>query len=239
MGELVKKETGQIALAGATTLATLDPERMAAHFQWCQYMAKTEVGGKIGTAEDIFLITEAGSSVGLSLVQSLKSVCCINGKTALYGEGFLAVLYNSPHFINSAFKRWTEGEEPNPKDFVNKDGFDSNGYLSAFPLDFTAYCTMQRDDQEPLTYSFSVQEARIAGLWGKQGPWKTYPKRMLGWKPVSWLGKDIFPDVLNGLTLREEAIEVEYQESKPSRKERRESSKRDEQEVIDAILEDD
>jgi hypothetical protein len=203
MGELVRTR-GEIA---PLSLPTFN-ERIA----FAQTIAKTEAGVKIGTAEDIFLRIEFGSTVNLSPMQALKSVAVINGRGALYGEGFLAVLFKSPLFVIEAFSREFIGEEPDVSKFNN-----ASEYLKAFPDNFAAVCTMQRRDLRPSTTTFSVGDARIAGLWHKQGPWSQYPARMLMWKAIQWCGRDLFPDVLNGMDLAEDIAEVEFTERPKSR----------------------
>jgi hypothetical protein len=49
-----------------------------------------------------------------------------------------------------------------------------------------------------------VADAKRAGVWGKAGPWTQYPKRMLGIRARSFALRDVFPDVLGGLDIREE-----------------------------------
>jgi len=52
---------------------------------------------------------------------------------------------------------------------------------------------------------FSVEDAKRAGLWGKQGPWQAYPKRMLQMRARGFALRDAYPDVLKGLISTEEA----------------------------------
>jgi hypothetical protein len=52
---------------------------------------------------------------------------------------------------------------------------------------------------------FSVEDAKRAGLWGKQGPWSAYPKRMMQMRARGFALRDAFPDVLKGLITAEEA----------------------------------
>ena len=50
---------------------------------------------------------------------------------------------------------------------------------------------------------FTVERAKTAGLWGKSGPWQTYPDRMLQMRSRSRALKDAFPDVLSGTAIAE------------------------------------
>lgn len=56
---------------------------------------------------------------------------------------------------------------------------------------------------------FTVKDARLAGLWGKDGPWKQYPRRQLAWRALGFLARDVFPDVLGGFPLAEESQDFE------------------------------
>lgn len=55
---------------------------------------------------------------------------------------------------------------------------------------------------------FSVADAKTAGLWGKQGPWKQFPDRMLQMRARGFAARDGAADVLGGLYLREEVDET-------------------------------
>jgi hypothetical protein len=62
----------------------------------------------------------------------------------------------------------------------------------------------RRGEPEPIRRTFSVADAKKAGLWGKQGPWQQYPERMLQMRARAFALRDGFADVLGGLYLREE-----------------------------------
>ena len=68
-----------------------------------------------------------------------------------------------------------------------------------------AVCIAHRKGRKPVTATFSVEDAKRAGLWGKQGPWQAYPKRMLQMRARGFALRDAFPDVLKGLITAEEA----------------------------------
>jgi hypothetical protein len=62
-----------------------------------------------------------------------------------------------------------------------------------------------------------VAEAKKAGLWGKQGPWTQYPRRMLQMRARGFALRDAFPDVLRGLVTAEEAADYTHVEPEPVR----------------------
>ena len=46
-----------------------------------------------------------------------------------------------------------------------------------------------------------MDDAKAAGLLGKQGPWTQYPKRMRQMRARAFAVRDVFPDVLKGLQI--------------------------------------
>jgi hypothetical protein len=68
-----------------------------------------------------------------------------------------------------------------------------------------AICTMRRRRRPtPIQNRFSMAMAEQAQLTRKEGPWQSYPQRMLKMRARSWTIRDGFADVLRGLHIREE-----------------------------------
>jgi hypothetical protein len=63
----------------------------------------------------------------------------------------------------------------------------------------------KRKNRTEVISKYSVEDAKRAGLWNKQGPWTQYPKRMLQMRARGFALRDAFPDVLKGLITVEEA----------------------------------
>ena len=145
-----------------------------------------------GRPNDILIVWQMGKELGLDKMQSLRTLGCINGMPFAYGDGLLALIKHHPDFVD--MREWFEGSI--------KDNT------------LTAFCTMTRKDQAPITQSFSIEDAKLAGLWQKRGknggstPWITYPKRMLQHRARGFAAKDTFPDALYGLMSQEEAESV-------------------------------
>lgn len=82
--------------------------------------------------------------------------------------------------------------------------------------------TATREDNDlTLTRSFSVDRAKRAGLWitqqqvngadgwkYKTSAWYKFPERMINYRALGFLARDLFSDVLNNLYLTEEAIDM-------------------------------
>ncbi|MNR13270.1 hypothetical protein D3C85_1296650 [compost metagenome] len=72
----------------------------------------------------------------------------------------------------------------------------------------TATCRVKRRGEEEQVRTFSMTDAKLAGLLGKQGPWTQYPKRMRQMRARSFALRDVFPDVLKGMPVAEEVMDT-------------------------------
>jgi len=135
-----------------------------------------------GKPQDIMVCVQWGYEIGLAPMQALQNIAVINGKPSVYGDAAMALVQASP--VCEGVEEYMEGEgTPNP----------------------VAVCVAHRKGRKPVTAKFSVEDAKRAGLWGKQGPWQAYPKRMLAMRARGFALRDAFPDVLKGLITAEEA----------------------------------
>jgi len=128
------------------------------------------------SAEDIMIAVQHGLEVGLSPMSALQNIAVVNGKPCIYGDAALALCCSHPAFLD--IEETVEGN--------------------------TATCIVKRRDRSPVVRKFSEADAKKAGLWGKQGPWSSYPARMLQMRARSWALRDAFPDALKGLGVAEE-----------------------------------
>jgi hypothetical protein len=135
-----------------------------------------------GKPEDILVATIWGKEIGLATMQALQNISVINGKPSVYGDAMMALVQASP--VCEDVEEFFENEgSPNP----------------------IAVCIAKRKGRKPVTVKFSVEDAKRAGLWGKQGPWSAYPKRMMQIRARGFALRDAFPDVLKGMITAEEA----------------------------------
>ncbi|MBV1952690.1 MAG: recombinase RecT [Cycloclasticus sp.] len=132
--------------------------------------------------EDTLVAMMMGSELGLNPIQALQNIAVINGKPSIYGDALLALVQNHPAFGSI------------------QEVFDETAY--------TATCTVQRKNGHPHTVVFSKADAEKAGLWGKQGPWTQYPKRMMQMRARGFALRDQFADALLGLITAEEAEDM-------------------------------
>ncbi|WP_406022138.1 recombinase RecT [Succinivibrio sp.] len=123
-----------------------------------------------------------GKSLNMSPKLALTNTMIVNGNMTIWGDALPAVIYQSGLMD------------------YKEETFDATT--------MTAICTIKRKDMsKPETRTFSAEDAKIAGLWGKN-VWAKYPKRMLQQRARTYAFRDIFPDVLQGMITTEEAQEI-------------------------------
>jgi hypothetical protein len=123
-----------------------------------------------------------GATVGLGPFAAVQSIAIINGMPSIWGDGALSVIEHSGLLEDMVEDYELDGEE---------------GLI--------AICTMKRRHRAtPIVTRFSMGMADRAGLTKIEGPWQSYPERMLRMRARSWTMRDAFADVLRGLHIREE-----------------------------------
>ena len=81
-------------------------------------------------------------------------------------------------------------------------------FIREEPTDEGCTCTIKRKGEEPVARTFTMADAQKAGLANKQGPWTQYPKRMMQMRARAYALRDVFPDVLRGVEIAEEARDM-------------------------------
>lgn len=149
-----------------------------------------------------------GMELNLKPIQALQAIAVINGMPSIYGDAALAVVRASGLLLDFE-------EVPIMGDYTAAG--EQRGETLTFKDVVIGYeCRAVRKGQEtPIVQRFTIVEARKAGLWGKEGPWTNYPQRMFQMRARSWCLRDAFPDVLKGLPIFEEAIDVGTVQSQP------------------------
>jgi len=163
----------------------LQPANITEAMQMAEMLARSQMvpKGYQGKPQDTLVAMMMGAELGLNPIQSLQNIAVVNGRPSIYGDALLALVQNHPKF---------GGQE---------ESFDE--------ATMTATCTVWRKgDEKRHTVTFSKLDAEKAGLWGKQGPWQQYPKRMLMWRARGYALRDKFADALGGLITVEEAQDM-------------------------------
>lgn len=172
--------------------------------------------------KDAMIAILAGRQVGFGPIQSLANIAVVNGRASMYGDGPTSLANGSGKV--DWIKEWWEldGKATQEPNYTK---------LTDYPPSLTACWQAQRkDNTEPSKIvRFSVSDAKAAGLWGKQGPWTQYPKRMLGCRARAWGIRDVFGDALQGISQAEE-----WEDMKPAKQADPLERKKIESKAIDA-----
>ena len=168
----------------------------------------------------------AGAELGLPPLVALRSFTVINGRPALYGDGLINVVRRSKKatLIKTGFLRAASDK------MLVAIGVDAE-VAANLPKDVDArtvgFCQAKRIEGEEKTEIFSIADAKRAGLWDERekvkkknyktneyyeaindSPWHRYPQRMLSWRAAGYCLRDLFADVLGGITDEFEAREI-------------------------------
>jgi hypothetical protein len=135
---------------------------------------------------DILIAVQYGNELGLKPLQALAGIAVINGRACIWGDALLGIVQASGLLEN--YKEMTVDE------------IESAGKA--------VFWAKRKGLDEPIIREFSVENAKKARLWEKDGPWKQYPYRMMQMRARSWGLRDGFADVLKGVSVREEVEDI-------------------------------
>jgi hypothetical protein len=141
---------------------------------------------------NVLLAVQMGVELGLPPTQALQNISVINGKPSLWGDAVLGICKGSS-LCEYVRERWDDQTK-------------------------TATCiAKRRGDSEEVVRTFSFDDAKKAGLLNKQGPWSQYPERMAQMRARSFCLRDAFPDLLIGISVREEQEDIEEKDITPQK----------------------
>ena len=144
-----------------------------------------------GNPAAVLVALEFGMTAGLSVSQCVSNVMVVNGRPAIWGDALLALVLNARNDDGQRVCEW------------HHEAIEGTGDK------MVAVCRMKRAGYpEPNEIRFSVDDAKTAGLWKKSGPWSNHPKRMLQMRARAFCIRDLFPDVLMGMSIAEEMQDV-------------------------------
>lgn len=126
-----------------------------------------------------------GLEVGFGPITALSTICVINNRPCLWGDGAVALCQRSGSV------EWVTER------FFGEEGKDD--WTAAFRI-------KRRGQSEVYEGQFSVKDAKRAHLWGnpKRTPWIEYPQRMLLARARAFALREGFADFLMGLSIAEE-----------------------------------
>lgn len=166
----------------SNALATLAPTNMKEAMEFAGLLAKSDIVPKDyqGKPGNVLVAIQWGMEIGLQPMQAMQNIAVINGRPSIWGDAMIALVRACPAFE----------------------------YITETQTDKEATCIIKRKGEPEAVRTFSMEDAKKAGLMGKSGPWTQYPKRMMQMRARSWALRDVFPDVLKGMICAEEAMDT-------------------------------
>lgn len=174
-----------VELRSGRTPAAIVPDSVEGVYRLSQLIIQSGMAPNgYKTPQQVSIAIMTGMELGLTPMAALQSIAVINGRPTLWGDAVPGLCRASGKC--DYIKEWCTGEGD----------------------ERIAYCETKRKDEATIVLqSFSITDAREAGLLGKQGPWQQYRRRMLQMRARSFCLRDAFGDVLKGLPTREEAMD--------------------------------
>lgn len=167
----------------------LSPQTFEQALTFCDYLAESDLVPKDfkGKPANCLIAIQWGAELGLKPLQALQNIAVINGRAGLWGDAVIALVRSSP--LCEYITETDDGK--------------------------TATCRVKRRGEGEEVRTFSVDDAKAAGLSGKQGPWTQYPKRMRQMRARAFALRDVFPDVLKGMPIAEELMDIDPAAKEP------------------------
>lgn len=178
-------------------LAAFTPQTLTEAIALSKLIANSELAPKDfkGKPANVLIAMQMGAEVGLAPMAALQNIAVINGRPSIWGDAALGIVVVHPEY------EW------------HKEGMEGE----------VAWFSIKRKGQEAYTTRFSKADAVKAQLWGKLGPWQTYPNRMLQMRARGFGIRDKFPDALRGLGIAEEVMDIP-KDASPAKQRREEGT---------------
>lgn len=185
MSETALQTTGHVVpLRAGGRVTAIIPQSVEEVFRLATAVAKSGLApSTMRTAEQITIAIMHGAEIGLPPMMAIQKIAVVNGRPTIWGDALPALLLARGFRLDEAI-----------------DGTDDGR---------GATCTVIRPDGSKVTRRFTIGDAKLAGLWGKAGPWKQYPDRMLQMRARGYAARDGAADVLSGLYVAEEVQDID------------------------------
>lgn len=209
-----------VPLRTGGTIAGIVPTSIEEVFRLATAIAKSGMAPRdMSTPEKLTVAILHGLEIGIPPMMAINKIAVVNGRPTLWGDAIPALLLSK--------------------------GFKIREEIETGPSGRAAICTVIRPNGETIERTFSETDAKTAGLWGKPGPWKQYPDRMLQMRARGLAARDGAADVLSGIYLAEEAQDIseptqtnDLLPSLPAQEAKRKSAAESKRDGTDGTMED-
>ena len=154
----------------ADTVAAADPLGPTAIVIASSSLAPEALRGK---PQDALLVLMTGRELGIGPMQALRMVTVIRGRVTLSADATIALVRRSDQCVE-----WRMVESTAER---------------------ATYSTTRRGDTSPTVLTWTMEQARVAGLVRGGGQWQTYPEAMLRARCAAALARIVYPDLVAGV----------------------------------------
>ena len=134
---------------------------------------------------DVLFVVSVGEFLGLNAATALMNIYNVNGMPTMKADLKLALAKRHPEYAGCEIDANTE------RCIVKMKRRNENG------------------TEESITSTFTIDDAKRAGLFPKKDNWRMYPQRMLKARAISYAVNDLFPDIVFGMLSSEEAQDID------------------------------
>lgn len=156
----------------------LTPRNLAEAMEFSKIIASSDMVPKtyINKPGNVMVAVQMGAELGLKPMQALQGIAVINGNPGIWGDAMWALILSHPEYEDST-----------------EEGTNTQ-------------CTimLKRRGQSKRVVTYTMEDAKKAGLATKAGPWQTAPKRMMQLRARAFACRDLFADALKGIKSVEE-----------------------------------
>ena len=167
----------ELTTPGESTFS-LSPRNLAEAMEFAKIIASSDMVPKdyVNKPGNVLVAVQTGAELGLKPMQSLQGISVINGRPGIWGDAMWALVISHPEFEDAKEEKTDTG----------------------------CTITLKRRGRSAVVVSFTLEDAKKAGLAAKQGPWQTAPKRMMQMRARAFAARDLFADALKGIKSIEE-----------------------------------
>ena len=159
----------------------LEPTDLRSTYRLAAAAFESRLFSAYGNPEAVMMAIVMGRELGLPAMTALRAIHIIKGKPCMSAQLIQGLCEQS-----KACRYFALIESTNES---------------------ATYETHREGHPAPVRMSWSIEDAKTAGLLNKGGNWNTYPRTMLRWRCVAELARAVYPDVTMGVYTAEELSE--------------------------------
>jgi len=170
------------------TMRALEPRTLDEAATLARYAVASKLYN-VSSPEAALMILLTGRDLGLTASQSLRAVYVVSGKPVVSSDAMVAA--------------------------IRRSGLADSWRVTESTAERCTITTRRRGESEPESETFTIEDARRAGL-DRKDVWRAYPRDMLRHRCAAALARRVYPDVILGCYAPGELDEPQPVDVRPS-----------------------